>query len=170
MTNLKRAGEVLPLILEFKDCIFEETEESGKIRISDKLLNGSLKKLILSKVSEIDDYTCDFTKGEITVTKSFLIFPLSLKLHRFGLIWNKNDYKFIAKHKLANLFGVVQFFGVLPSFISATKEQIEIDLNKIEGFEKLKNEGLFGVDLIKTTHITFLSCENGYITFSYSFI
>lgn len=170
MSNLKRAGEVFPLLLEFKDAIIKETENSGKIRLSEELLNVNLKKMILSKLEQIDDYTCDFHLGEITVTKNIILFPVSLKMHSLNFIMSKEEYKLIAKHRASNLFGLVQFFGAFPSFIGVTKEEIEIDFAKIDGFQKLKNEGLFGIDLIKTTRLKFLSCENGFLTFSYQFI
>jgi len=170
MTKLKRAGEVLPLLLEFKDAIIKETENSGKIRLSEELLNGTLKKIILSKLEQIDDFTCDFYSGEITINKNIIFFPLSLKLHSLNFISNKEEYKLTAKHKSSNIFGIVQFFGAMPNFISATKEEIEVDFNKIDAFQKLKNEGLFGIDLINTTKLKFLSCENGFLTFSYQFI
>jgi hypothetical protein len=170
MSILKRAGEVLPLLLEFKDAIIKETESSGKIRLSEELFNVTLKKIILSKLEKIDDYTCDFYSGEITITKSIILFPMNLKLHSLSFILSNEEYKLIAKHKHSNVFGLVQFFGAMPSFMSATKEQIEMDFSKIDSFQKLKNEGFFGIDLIKTTQIQFLSCENGFLTFSYKFI
>lgn len=170
MSKLKRAGEVLPLLLELKDSIIKESENSGKIRLSEELLNVNLKKMILNKLEQIDDYTCDFHSGEITVNKNIVFFPLSLKLHSLNFILNKEEYKLIAKHRASNLFGLVQIFGAFPSFIGATKEEIEIDFAKIDGFQKLKNEGLFGIDLINTTKLKYIGCENGFLTFSYQFM
>jgi hypothetical protein len=82
MGSLIRAGDVLPLIFEFKDCIVKESEKSGKIKISQDLLNITLKKMILSKWDKISDFKCDFYSGEITITKKVLLLSLTLKLTR----------------------------------------------------------------------------------------
>jgi hypothetical protein len=59
---------------------------------------------------------------------------------------------------------------VLPNFINATEENAEIDFTKIDGFEKLKTQGVFGIDILNTIELSFESCKDGFLTFSYKFI
>jgi len=115
MGSLKRAGDILPLILMFNDCIAKKTEKSGEIRIPQELLNVTLKKIILSKWNNISDFKCDFYSGEITIIKKVLLMSLSLRLHRINFIINKHEYKFTAKHNYSNLLFFFKCIGVLPT-------------------------------------------------------
>ena len=170
MGSLKRAGDILPFIFEFKDCIVIESENSGKIIIPQDLLNNTMKKFILSKWDMISDFNCDFYSGEITITKKVLLLNFSVKLYSLNFIINRNEYKISAKHSHSNALCIFNFIGVLPSFISATEEEAEIDFTKIDGFEKLKKEGVFGIDIFNTIELSFESFKDGILTFSYWFI
>ena len=59
---------------------------------------------------------------------------------------------------------------MLPNFIKYTKDDAEIDFTKIDGFDKLKREGVFGIDIFGTVDLLFESCKDGFLTFSYRFI
>ena len=170
MGSLKKAGDILPLFFKLKDCIVSESEKSGKIEISQDILNTTLKKETLNKLHQINDFNCDFYEGEITITKKVLLIPLTIKLHSFKFILNNDEYKIIAKHVCGCQAFVANLFDLLPDFLIASKEDIEIDLTKIDGFDKIKTEGVFGIDILNTTQISFESCKQGCLTFSYEFI
>lgn len=170
MGSLKRAGDILPLIFELKDCIIIESKKSGKIIISQDLLNISLKKMILSKVNQISDFRCDFHTGKITIIKKVFLLSLTLEFHDLKFLINENVYKIIAKYSHSNVLYFLNLIKVLPDFIKITNDNIEINFIKIEGFEKLKAHGFFGIDILNTTVISFENCRDGYLTFSYEFI
>jgi hypothetical protein len=170
MGKLKRAADILPLMLKFKDCVIVESVNSGKISISQDLLNIDIKKIILSKLDNINDYDCDFYLGEITITKKVLLLPITIKLNKLNFIINGNDYKFTAKHGHSVVIGILDFIGVLPNFIRITEEDFEIDFTKIEGFGEIKTRGAYGVDFLNTIELAFDSCKEGYLIFSYKFI
>lgn len=169
MGSLKRAGDILPYIFELKDCIEIESGKSGKIVISQDLLNITFKKLILSKWNKISDYICDFHTGEITFIKKVFLFTLTIIFHNLKFIINENDYKIIAKVSHSNVLCFLNLIKVLPNFINITDDNVEIDFTKIAGFEEIKTQGVFGVDILNTVELSFESCCDGYLTFLYKF-
>jgi len=58
----------------------------------------------------------------------------------------------------------------VANFLSVTVDDVEIDFTKIDGFEKLNTQGVFGIDVLNTTEISFETFQDGFLTFSYKFI
>ncbi|MEI8216826.1 MAG: hypothetical protein WCF96_06980 [Eubacteriales bacterium] len=174
-------------LYQLMDNIDLEKLKRGTLSVSQDILNKTFRKEIIDKLGLID-FKAVFSKGSIKleITKNIKIMFMdvtvksNLVLTDCYLSFGNNIYGFYANYSI-NFEGVPQMMEKLPggvslkdaiinsllknstkdiSWISFVGDTIMVDLNKSDDFRKLKEQGIYGIDVIKEVELKDFRSEN----------
>ncbi len=188
--NKEQIGQVL----EYLDA---SELEAGIIGLHQDLLNRTFKMDIMNR-ADIEDYDISFSSGEIRVNVDKFIkvmmlekvLKIKLTLTEPDLAFGSAGHYFFAKYTV-DIEGVPAILEKMPGgnsikdtivatllkngtkdlpWIQVVNDRLYIDFLKIEGFEKLRKEGIYGVDVINTLELNKLESKNNKLQLAYKLL
>jgi len=171
-----------------------EELESGILGLHQDIFNDSLKQLIKNRM-EIEDLDVRFSGDCVRVTADKFIkammfekvIRIKVKFYNIDLIFANGQY-FLTTDYLTEFEGIPPIVEKMPGggalremiinsairhlikdaeWIDIRGERIYIDFSRIGAFAKLRQTGVFGVDVINDVELTYIGTKNGELQLAY---
>jgi hypothetical protein len=168
--------------------------EAGILVFHQDFLNRTFKMEIMNKVP-IEDYEVIFSDGAIQISINKFIKVMMLeKVLKFKVVLSEPDFAFgasgsyfFAKYSL-DIEGIPAMIEKMPGgnaikdtiinnllknsikdmpWIQLMNDRIYMDFSRAPGFEQIKTEGLYGVDLVNTLELSSMTIRESKLKLSY---
>ena len=184
-------------IVQVLDYIDADEIESGKLYLHQDILNNIFKMDIMSR-APIEDYKVDFKGGSIIIAVDKFIKVMMLeKILKFQIMltepelaFGRSGHYFFAKYVI-DIDGIPAILEKMPggssikdniintilkngikdmAWIQLINDRVYLDFSKAPGFDKLRDQGIYGVDVINTIELCNIASKDGKLGIDYKWI
>lgn len=188
--NKERIGQVL-------DYVDVDELEAGTLGLHQDLLNRTFKRELMNRAL-MEDYEVAFAGRAIIVTADKFIKVMMLeKVLKFKitftdleLTFGEPGHYFFSKYNL-DISGIPAILEKMPGgssikdtiiasllkngikdipWIQLVNDRVYVDFSKVPGFDKLRDEGIYGIDVISTLELGNLESKNGKLRLTYKWV
>ncbi len=184
-------------IVQVLDYIDADELESGKMYLHQDILNNVFKMDIMNR-APIEDYKVDFKGGSIIISVDKFIKVMMLeKILKFKitlaepeLAFGISGHYFFAKYSI-DIDGIPAMLEKMPggssikdtiistilkngikdmAWIQLINDRVYFDFSKAPGFDNLRDQGIYGVDVINTIELGNIASKDGKLMISYKWL